>query len=114
MATMINPITSNAGSNSGSNSSTSSTSSGSQPNEQMFLQLLVSQLQNQDPLNPTDGTQFVSELAQFSELEQVMAIRGDIEQYHTQATAAAGSTPSSGAAGTGSTDANGRTPTTQN
>ena len=49
------------------------------PSEQMFLQLLVSQLKNQDPLNPADGTQFVSQLAQFSELEQVIAIRGDIE-----------------------------------
>ena len=47
----------------------------------MFLQLLVAQLQNQDPLNPTDSTQFVSQLAQFSELEQVIGIRGDIETY---------------------------------
>jgi flagellar basal-body rod modification protein FlgD len=45
----------------------------------MFLQLLVAQLKNQDPMSPTDGTQFVSQLAQFSELEQVIAIRGDIE-----------------------------------
>jgi flagellar basal-body rod modification protein FlgD len=52
----------------------------------MFLQLLVSQLQNQDPLNPADSTQFVSELAQFSELEQVIAIRGDIENGTAQST----------------------------
>jgi flagellar basal-body rod modification protein FlgD len=45
----------------------------------MFLQLLVAQLKNQDPLSPTDSTQFVSQLAQFSELEQVIGIRGDIE-----------------------------------
>ena len=45
----------------------------------MFLQLLVSQLQNRDPLNPADSTQFVSQLAQFSQLEQVIGIRGDIE-----------------------------------
>jgi flagellar basal-body rod modification protein FlgD len=51
----------------------------SAPNQEMFLQLLVAQLKNQDPLSPTDGTQFVSQLAQFSELEQVIAIRGDIE-----------------------------------
>jgi flagellar basal-body rod modification protein FlgD len=49
------------------------------PSEEVFLQLLVSQIQNQDPLNPTDSTQFVSQLAQFSELEQVIAIRSDIE-----------------------------------
>jgi flagellar basal-body rod modification protein FlgD len=60
----------------------------------MFLQLLVAQMQNQDPLNPTDSTQFVSQLAQFSELEQVIGIRQDIESYAASSSAAA-------AAGTG-------------
>jgi len=36
-----------------------------------FLKLLVTQLQNQDPLNPTDNTQFVAQLAQFSSLEGI-------------------------------------------
>ena len=36
-----------------------------------FLQLLVTQLQNQDPLNPMDNTTFVSQMAQFSSLEQM-------------------------------------------
>jgi len=48
-------------------------------NENTFLQLLVAQLKNQDPMNPADGTQFVAQLAQFSELEQVMAIRADAD-----------------------------------
>ena len=55
------------------------TTTGTAPNEQMFLQLLVSQIQNQDPTNPVDGTQFVSQLAQFSQLEQLIAIRGDMD-----------------------------------
>jgi len=87
MASAINSLTSPAAGS--STSSTSSSSSSSAPTEQMFLQLLVAQLQNQDPLNPTDSTQFVSQLAQFSELEQVMGIRSDIETYHSQAVAAA-------------------------
>jgi len=33
-----------------------------------FLQLLVTQLQNQDPLNPMDSTEFTAQLAQFSSL----------------------------------------------
>lgn len=35
-----------------------------------FLKLLVTQLKSQDPLNPTDNTAFVAQLAQFSQLEQ--------------------------------------------
>ncbi|BDI32772.1 hypothetical protein CCAX7_48230 [Capsulimonas corticalis] len=36
-----------------------------------FLQLLVTQLQNQDPLNPTDQKDMLAQLAQFSSLEQM-------------------------------------------
>lgn len=36
-----------------------------------FLKLLVCQLQNQDPLNPQDDTDFIAQLAQFSALEQM-------------------------------------------
>ena len=37
-----------------------------------FLTLLVAQLQNQDPMNPAEGTEFTSQLAQYSQLEQLM------------------------------------------
>jgi flagellar basal-body rod modification protein FlgD len=37
-----------------------------------FLTLLVAQLQNQDPMKPTDPTQFVAQLAQFSTVEQLV------------------------------------------
>ena len=36
-----------------------------------FLKLLVTQLQNQDPLQPMDNTEFVAQLAQFSTLEGI-------------------------------------------
>ena len=39
-----------------------------------FLQLLITQLGNQDPLNPMDGQQFAAQLAQFSSVEQLMHI----------------------------------------
>ncbi|MCK5751012.1 MAG: hypothetical protein KAH44_32645, partial [Oricola sp.] len=42
-------------------------------NYDTFLNLLTVQLRNQDPLNPMDPTQFVSQLAQFSQLEQSVA-----------------------------------------
>jgi flagellar basal-body rod modification protein FlgD len=53
----------------------------------MFLQLLVAQIKNQDPLNPADRVQFLTQLAQFTEVEQTLsmstdlsAIRADLHQ----------------------------------
>jgi flagellar hook assembly protein FlgD len=51
-------------------------------------------------MNPTDSTQFVSQLAQFSELEQVIGIRGDIE---SQMTSTAATTGTSGTTNSSST-----------
>ena len=98
MASAISPITS--ATTTGATSSGSSSLLGGAANEQMFLQLLVAQLKNQDPLSPTDGTQFVSQLAQFSELEQVIGIRGDIESQLTSTTATPGTTPTQGSSST--------------
>jgi flagellar basal-body rod modification protein FlgD len=42
--------------------------------ENTFLTLLITQLQNQDPMNPQDSSQFVSQLASFSSLEQMTAM----------------------------------------
>ncbi|NBG87569.1 flagellar hook capping protein [Isachenkonia alkalipeptolytica] len=36
-----------------------------------FLQLLTTQLSNQDPLNPTEDREFIAQMAQFSSLEQM-------------------------------------------
>ncbi len=48
-----------------------------------FLKLLIAQIRNQNPLNPTDGIQFVSQLAQFSSLEQNVQIRTDLDSIKT-------------------------------
>ena len=47
-------------------------------NKNMFLQLLVAQLRNQDPLKPTGGTEFVGQLAQFQQLETGLNMGQDI------------------------------------
>lgn len=46
--------------------------------KEVFLQLLVAQIKNQNPLNPANGTEFVAQLAQFSQLEATLAIRQDL------------------------------------
>ena len=38
-----------------------------------FLQLLVAQLKNQDPLSPSDGKEMAAQLAQFSSVEQLVS-----------------------------------------
>ena len=59
----------------------------------MFLQLLVAQLKNQSPLNPMDPTQFVGQLAQFSELSAVTQIN-DLLQKAFPASSGSGSSGS--------------------
>lgn len=82
---------------SGTTSSSSSNSAvNGLANEGTFLQLLVAQLKNQDPMNPADGTQFVAQLAQFSELEQVMGIRSDIENIQAAMAQTQSTAPASG------------------
>ena len=62
--------------------STTSASSPDDVSENEFLQLLVAQIQYQDPTNPTDSTAFVTQLAQFSSLEQLIAIHGDLDSLN--------------------------------
>jgi flagellar basal-body rod modification protein FlgD len=54
--------------------STSSTDSNSSLDKDAFLQLLVTQMQYQDPLEPTDNTEYMSQLAQFSTVEELQNI----------------------------------------
>ena len=110
MASAVSALTGSSSPSSTGTSSSSSTDLSSAPTEQMFLQLLVAQLQNQDPLNPTDSTQFVSQLAQFSELEQVMAIRSDIETEMADQSAAQNSSTTSNT--TDTSNSSGTTPST--
>lgn len=74
---MASTIQSVGASSDGATQSTSaSTAATDQKNT--FLKLLVAQIRNQNPLEPADGIQFVSQLAQFSQLEEVIGMRADI------------------------------------
>ena len=45
-----------------------------------FLKILMTQIQNQDPLNPMDDTEFISQMTTFSSLEQMMNMNESINQ----------------------------------
>ncbi|VFU06946.1 flagellar hook assembly protein FlgD [Methylocella tundrae] len=64
----INTATSTPGG--ASTAASSATSSSATVDYNQFLQLLVAELKNQDPTSPTDPTQYMSQLASFSSVEQ--------------------------------------------
>lgn len=45
-----------------------------------FLKLMIAQMKNQDPLNPTDSTQYMSQIAQFSTVEQTINTNSKLDQ----------------------------------
>jgi flagellar basal-body rod modification protein FlgD len=47
-----------------------------------FLRLLTTQLQNQDPTSPMQNEEFLSQLAQFSSLEQLMGLQGTLQAVY--------------------------------
>jgi flagellar basal-body rod modification protein FlgD len=79
MASIGSVIGSGADASANSSASTASSDS-SLADKTTFLQLLVAQIKNQDPTQPMDSTAFLSQLAQFSQLEQLVGIRQDLEK----------------------------------
>lgn len=61
-------------------SAASTASTGLAENFDTFLLLLTTQLQNQDPLNPMDSSEFTSQLVQFTSVEQQIAANKNLEQ----------------------------------
>jgi flagellar basal-body rod modification protein FlgD len=58
-----------------------------------FLQLLVAQMQNQNPMDPTSGTEYMAELAQFSTVEGITQLNTSFSaQSLTQSAALIGQT----------------------
>ncbi len=64
-------------------SSTSSTASNQTLGSQQFLQLLTTELQNQDPLSPMDDTQSVAQLAQFSALQATNELNTSFQNFQS-------------------------------
>jgi flagellar basal-body rod modification protein FlgD len=66
------------GSITGSGKSSAATAASKAMGKDAFLTLLITQLQHQDPLNPTDSTEFTAQLAQFSSLEQLSNVNENL------------------------------------
>ncbi len=60
------------------------TSPGGALGKEEFLKLLVTQMQNQDPLNPLDNTEMIAQLAQFSALEQMQNLNTQFEGFRQE------------------------------
>lgn len=52
---------------------------GSDADKDLFMKILVAQMGNQDPMNPQDPTEYVSQLAQFASLEKMSAVNDKLE-----------------------------------
>ncbi len=94
--TAISPTTPPTTTPTSTSTSTDTTSTGTnesnQLNEDTFLQLLVAQMKYQDPLSPTDSTQFLTQTAQFTEVSTLQQIETDQQaiQHTNQLLAASG------------------------
>ena len=53
-----------------------------QETKDMFMKLLVAEMKYQNPLEPTDNTEYVKEMASFSQVEALENVSGDMEQMH--------------------------------
>jgi flagellar basal-body rod modification protein FlgD len=79
MTSTIDPVGASTASQAAQADSTAAKTAASIVKKDDFLKLLVAQIKNQNPLNPADGVQFLSQLAQFSQLEQLIDIRTNLE-----------------------------------
>jgi flagellar basal-body rod modification protein FlgD len=70
-----------------SNTAVSTTSSSASSNigltSNQFLSLLTTQLQSQDPLNPTDPNQFTSEMVQYASLSEQIDTNSKLDSLNT-------------------------------
>jgi len=89
------PSQASGASSAGAASSAATSSSDITAND--FLTLLVSELKNQDPTQPTDPNAYISQLVGVNSLQQLISINQGLTSFETSAPAS--TSPTSGAAG---------------
>lgn len=82
MSTISSEIT-NLQNQTAMNKTNSDRTTGMENDSNMFLTLMLQQLQNQDPTQPTDNTEWLSQLAQYSSLEQMTQMNSGLEDCMT-------------------------------
>ena len=76
----MGPVTSSqAAATTAASAAQTPSASKAQDQQNQFLQLLVAQIKGQNPLNPMEGSEFVSQLAQFSSLEELTHMRTTLD-----------------------------------
>jgi len=80
-SSLLSSVLANSKTSSSSATSSGATTSGSTSSlgKNDFLKLLVTQLNNQNPLNPQDNTEFVAQLAQFSSVESLQNLNTSVD-----------------------------------
>jgi flagellar basal-body rod modification protein FlgD len=75
--TMIPPVDTTGAGTAAAAGSSNTSGLNQLDNSQTFLQLLVAQLENQDPTNPTDPTSFMTEIAQLTAVQSQTSLSAE-------------------------------------
>jgi flagellar basal-body rod modification protein FlgD len=94
---MTTSVTNNVGGTGAASATTAAL--GNTMNQADFLKLLTTQLQTQDPTNPLDNSQFVSQLAQFSQLASTQDLNTSLNNLSSQITSSLQTSQVLGSAG---------------
>lgn len=84
----------------GSSSTGSSSGTSSTDLQSTFLNLLVTELQNQDPTSPVDPTEMVSQMVSLNQLDQLMSINQTLSNMSSAASPTSNSTSATSGSGT--------------
>jgi flagellar basal-body rod modification protein FlgD len=83
MSSSTNPVGSSSGSNSTSSSGTSAVQQALNITPADFLRLITTQMKDQNPLQPSDPTQFLTQLEQMSQVSSMQSMQGSLSSLQT-------------------------------